>query len=103
MKFADSPVLAPTFPPWRARLVLSTLAVAFATLIGRAGYLQGWKNDFLQGEARPDVPERLPLRATEMPQPRLKLVGKAVRPSAAEVAANPRARSAVLRVAEKPR
>ena len=56
---------------------------------------------FLQAQARPQVPERLPLKATEMPQPRLKLVGKAVRPSAEEVAANPRARSATLRVAEK--
>jgi 16S rRNA (cytosine1402-N4)-methyltransferase len=35
--------------------------------------------------------------------PRLALVGKAVRPSAAEVERNPRARSAVLRVAEKVR
>jgi 16S rRNA (cytosine1402-N4)-methyltransferase len=31
----------------------------------------------------------------------MRLVGKAIRPSAAEVAANPRARSAVMRVAEK--
>jgi 16S rRNA (cytosine1402-N4)-methyltransferase len=56
---------------------------------------------FLQSQARPEVPERLPLRATEMPQPRLKLVGRPVRPTAAEVNANPRARSALLRVAEK--
>jgi 16S rRNA (cytosine1402-N4)-methyltransferase len=56
---------------------------------------------FLQREARPEVPERLPLRAAEMPQPRLRLLGRAVRPSAAEVAANPRARSALLRVAER--
>ncbi len=33
--------------------------------------------------------------------PRLKLVGKAIRPDAQEVDANPRARSAVLRVAER--
>jgi 16S rRNA (cytosine1402-N4)-methyltransferase len=56
---------------------------------------------FLQSQARPEVPERLPLRAREMPQPRLKLVGKPVRPTAAEVNANPRSRSALLRVAEK--
>jgi 16S rRNA (cytosine1402-N4)-methyltransferase len=56
---------------------------------------------FLRGLARPQVPERLPLKASEMPQPRLKLVGRAVRPTAREVAANPRARSAVMRVAEK--
>ena len=40
-----------------------------------------------------------PLEAT----PRLALVGKAIRSDEAEVAANPRARSAVLRVAEKAR
>ena len=33
--------------------------------------------------------------------PRLKLVGKAIRPSKQEISANPRARSAVMRVAEK--
>jgi 16S rRNA (cytosine1402-N4)-methyltransferase len=57
---------------------------------------------FMRASARPDqLPRRLPLRARELPQPRLKLVGRAVRPSAVEVAANPRARSAVMRVAEK--
>ncbi|HXG27779.1 MAG TPA: 16S rRNA (cytosine(1402)-N(4))-methyltransferase RsmH [Nevskiales bacterium] len=35
------------------------------------------------------------------PAPRLRLIGKAVMASEAEIAANPRARSAVLRVAEK--
>jgi len=34
-------------------------------------------------------------------KPRLKLVGNAIRPSEAEISANPRARSAVMRVAEK--
>jgi len=33
--------------------------------------------------------------------PRLKLVGKAIRPSEQEISANPRARSAIMRVAEK--
>ena len=33
--------------------------------------------------------------------PRLKLVGKAIRPSQQEISANPRARSAIMRVAEK--
>ena len=41
------------------------------------------------------------LRAAELPQPRLKLIGKMQRPSADEIAANPRARSAVMRVAER--
>ncbi len=56
---------------------------------------------FLRDEARPQLPERLPVKATEMPQPRLTLVGPPVRPAAAEVNANPRARSAVMRVAER--
>jgi 16S rRNA (cytosine1402-N4)-methyltransferase len=34
-------------------------------------------------------------------QPRMKLVGRKQRPTEAEVARNPRARSALLRVAEK--
>ncbi len=36
-----------------------------------------------------------------LPQPPLKLVGRAIRAADAEVAANPRARSATLRVAER--
>ena len=57
---------------------------------------------FLRDNANPDrLPARLPLRASELPQPKLNLVGRAVRPTAAEVAANPRARSAIMRVAER--
>jgi 16S rRNA (cytosine1402-N4)-methyltransferase len=57
---------------------------------------------FMRDAARPDVlPHRLPVRAAELPAPRARLVGKPLRPRAEEVAANPRARSAVLRVAEK--
>jgi 16S rRNA (cytosine1402-N4)-methyltransferase len=56
---------------------------------------------FMQRLARPDVPRGLPLRASEMPQPALRLVGRAVRASAQETRRNPRARSATLRVAER--
>ena len=49
----------------------------------------------------PQLPARLPVRAADLPKPPLKLIGKAQHASAAELAANPRARSAVLRVAEK--
>jgi 16S rRNA (cytosine1402-N4)-methyltransferase len=56
---------------------------------------------FVQGRARPEVPRGLPLRASEMPEPALKLVGRATRPSQGEMQANPRARSAILRVAER--
>jgi len=56
---------------------------------------------FMRDAARADVPIRLPLRERELPQPRLRLIGKPVRPSADEITANPRARSATLRVAER--
>ena len=57
---------------------------------------------FLREQSQPpQLPSRLPLRAAELPAPRLALVGKLQRPDAAEVAANPRARSAVMRIAEK--
>lgn len=57
---------------------------------------------FMRDQAHPDpLPSRLPLKATELPQATLKIIGKPVHPSDAEIAANPRAHSAVLRVAEK--
>jgi cell division protein FtsI (penicillin-binding protein 3) len=54
MKFAESPVLAPRFPLWRARLVLALLVAGFGVLIGRAVYLQAFNEQFLQakGESR---------------------------------------------------
>ncbi|MFO1316360.1 MAG: 16S rRNA (cytosine(1402)-N(4))-methyltransferase RsmH [Burkholderiales bacterium] len=44
---------------------------------------------------------RLPLRDAQLPPVALALVGRAIKPGAAEVARNPRARSAILRVAER--
>ncbi len=60
---------------------------------------------FMREWANPDVvPRKLPLRAKEvqrLSRPTLRLVGKAIRPGTSEVADNPRARSAVMRVAER--
>lgn len=50
----------------------------------------------------PELPRRLPLRVTDEPLARrVEVVGKGRRPSSAEVAANPRARSALLQAVEK--
>ena len=58
--------------------------------------------NFMRNESiADDLPKGLPLRADQLPKPKLRLVGKPVKPSAAEIGANPRARSAVMRVAEK--
>jgi len=57
--------------------------------------------NFMRAAARPNLPERLPVRARDLPSPKLRVLGRPVKPSAEEVAANPRARSAVLRVAAR--
>ena len=56
---------------------------------------------FLRACTEAGLPADLPIRASELPQPPLRILGKALRASAAEVAANPRARSATLRAAER--
>ena len=44
---------------------------------------------------------RLPIATRTLPVPPLRLVGRAIRPGADEIAANPRSRSARLRIAER--
>ena len=57
---------------------------------------------FLRTHSQPPrLPLRLPLRAADLPRPPLTLIGKMQRPGTDEVAANPRARSAVMRIAER--
>ena len=56
---------------------------------------------FIREEVKGDpFPSALPIGQGQL-VPRLKLIAKKVRPSAEEVATNPRARSAIMRVAEK--
>ena len=57
---------------------------------------------FMREQATADgLPKNLPLRSVDLPPPRLRLIGKPVKAGEAEVSANPRARSAVMRVAER--
>ena len=57
---------------------------------------------FMRQHAQPaPVPRGMAVREADRAPARLRIVGKPLRPPAAEVADNPRARSAILRVAEK--
>ena len=57
---------------------------------------------FIQSEQnRDDLPSNFPVKAKDLPQPRLMSVGKAIKPSLAEIKQNVRSRSAVMRVAER--
>ena len=56
---------------------------------------------FMRAQARPEVPRGLPLTEAQMPQPSLRILGRAQRASEQETRRNPRARSATLRVAER--
>jgi 16S rRNA (cytosine1402-N4)-methyltransferase len=55
---------------------------------------------FLQAHAKVEVPRGLPVRDRDLPQSALEIIGR-VKPSEAEILENPRARSAIMRVAEK--
>ena len=57
---------------------------------------------FMQNAAKADhLPSKLPIRANEVNEATLRIIGKPVRPSDVEIMANPRARSAIMRTAEK--
>ena len=55
---------------------------------------------FLQSHAKVEVPRGLPVRDRDLPQSDLEIIGR-VKPSDEEVRKNPRARSAIMRIAEK--
>lgn len=60
------------------------------------------KHFFKKQSKGQEIPKGLPVRDDEFDRGQtLKLIGKAIKPSAQEIAANPRSRSAVLRVGEK--
>ena len=58
------------------------------------------KRFFRRMEKGDDLPSRLPIRDAELNR-RVKVIGKPVRASAAEVERNRRARSSIMRIAEK--
>jgi 16S rRNA (cytosine1402-N4)-methyltransferase len=55
---------------------------------------------FLREKSSSNMPSKIPLRQADIPVGVLKVVGKPIKPSEDEINKNPRARSAVLRVAE---
>ncbi|MBC3917713.1 16S rRNA (cytosine(1402)-N(4))-methyltransferase RsmH [Undibacterium sp. CY18W] len=56
---------------------------------------------FFASKVKMEQPDRrLPIRHADLPQPQMRLLNR-IKPSEAEVSANPRARSAILRVAER--
>jgi len=57
---------------------------------------------FMRDEAAGErVPPEIPVTAADLHEGRLQLIGKAIKPDYFECSANPRARSAVMRVAER--
>jgi 16S rRNA (cytosine1402-N4)-methyltransferase len=72
------------------------VVISFHSLEDRM--VKHFMRDMAEGDK---LPRNVPIRASEVPQGRLNLIGKAVRAGEAELRANPRARSAVMRVGER--
>ena len=72
------------------------VVISFHSLEDRI--VKHFMRDMSQGDK---LPRAVPIRAIEVPKGRLRLIGKAVRAGGAELEINPRARSAVMRVAER--
>ncbi|MET3132431.1 cell division protein FtsI (penicillin-binding protein 3) [Oxalobacteraceae bacterium GrIS 1.11] len=62
--FSKNPMLAASLPAWRSRVVLFVLFAAFAGLAGRALWLQGVSNEFLQKQGEIRYARTLELPAT---------------------------------------
>jgi len=76
----------------KGRLVV----ISFHSLEDRI--VKHFMRDMAEGDK---LPRNLPVRASEVPEGKLHLIGKAVRAGERELSINPRARSAVMRVAER--
>ena len=72
------------------------VVISFHSLEDRI--VKRFMREMVQGK---QLPRGLPVRAIDMPPGKLRMIGRALRPSPQEIAANPRARSAVMRVAER--
>ncbi len=72
------------------------VVISFHSLEDRI--VKHFMRDMAEGDK---LPRNVPIRASEVPQGKLNLIGRAVRVSGAELQANPRARSAVMRVAQR--
>jgi cell division protein FtsI (penicillin-binding protein 3) len=64
VQFSANPLLAPTLPAWRSRVVLFVMFAMFATLAGRALWLQVISNEFLQKQGASRYARTLELPAT---------------------------------------
>ncbi len=72
------------------------VVISFHSLEDRI--VKHFMRDMAEGDK---LPRAVPIRASEVPHGKLHLIGKAMRAAEAEVQTNPRARSAVMRVAER--
>ena len=72
------------------------VTISFHSLEDRM--IKHFLRDMAQGD---QLPRNFPIRAADIKKGKLRLVGKAVRPTLQEVVTNPRARSAIMRVAER--
>jgi 16S rRNA (cytosine1402-N4)-methyltransferase len=72
------------------------VVISFHSLEDRI--VKHFMRDMAEGDK---LPRDIPVRASEIPRGKLNLIGKAVRAGVMEMKDNPRARSAVMRVAER--
>jgi 16S rRNA (cytosine1402-N4)-methyltransferase len=71
------------------------VVISFHSLEDRI--VKRWMKKMEKGD---EIPAYIPIESSQLNK-RVKIIGKAFKPSAQEVLGNPRARSAVMRVAEK--